>query len=262
MDKNLELKTVVREKYGEIAKTGGNCCCGPNADFTIMADEYKGIDGYVPEADMSLGCGIPTEFARIEKGMRVLDLGSGAGNDVFVARTLVGEEGHVTGLDFTGEMLEKAESNRKKLGFENVDFVKGEIEEMPLHDNQYDVVISNCVLNLVPDKKKAFSEIYRVLKPGGRFCISDIVTTGHLPEDIRNAASLYAGCISGALRNEDYIANISGSGFENIKVEKEKPIVVPVDILKKHVSAESAIEFSGKNNLILSITVTGAKPNA
>ena len=186
-----------------------SCCgsigCCDSMDYSIFSDDYTKLEGYNPDADLGLGCGLPTQYAGIVKGNHVLDLGSGAGNDCFVASTLVGEEGKVTGIDFTDAMLEKANKNLEKSGFKNIAFIKGDIENMPLQDNTNDVVISNCVLNLVPDKEKAFSEIRRVLKPGGHFCISDIVLTGDLPNKLKEAAEMYAGCVSGALQKSDYL---------------------------------------------------------
>jgi len=200
-----DLKVVVRDKYGDIARKSllqvqSSCCgtsgCCSDFEFSMIGNDYQNLEGYHPDADLGLGCGVPTQFAGIRKGDHVLDLGSGAGNDCFVARALAGEAGHVTGLDFTEEMLVKARLNASKLGFNNVEFIKGDIEEMPLPDNQFDVILSNCVLNLVPDKKKAFSEIYRVLKAGGHFCVSDVVVKGDLPEKIRHDAVMYVGCVS------------------------------------------------------------------
>ena len=209
-----DLKFIVQEKYGEIASQskiqnqssccGGTACCD-DMDYTIFSDDYTKLEGYNPDADLGLGCGTPTEYAGIKKGDHVLDLGSGAGNDCFVARTIVGEAGHVTGIDFTEAMLEKANINLTKTGFKNIEFKKGDIEAMPLPDNTFDVVISNCVLNLVPDKQKAFDEIYRVLKPGAHFCISDVVINGVLPQGLQEAAEMYAGCVSGAIPKNDYL---------------------------------------------------------
>jgi SAM-dependent methyltransferase len=176
----LNLKDLVQRKYSEIAnqsKTANqsSCCgfgpCCGEMDYTIFSDDYFGSEGYNPDADLGLGCGIPTDFAGLKAGDHVLDLGSGAGNDCFVARAMVGEFGYVNGLDFTEAMLEKARENNLKLGYGNVEFVKGDIEEMPFAAYRFDVVLSNCVLNLVPDKEKAFAEIFRVLKPGGHFCV-------------------------------------------------------------------------------------------
>lgn len=257
-----ELKLIVKEKYGQLAgmrETGaaGSCCsttgcCLPEG-ITTFNESYAHLEGYNPDADLSLGCGIPVDFAGIQSGDHVLDLGSGAGNDCFVARAITGENGHVTGLDFTDEMLLRAEENRKKLGYSNVDFVRGDIEDMPLPDNHYDVVLSNCVLNLVPDKVKAFSEIMRVLKPGGHFCISDVVVRGTLSEKARKDAELYVGCVAGASAIDDYVGLISRNGFTDIRIHKEKRIELPDGI----VSGMAGEAEAG----IYSITVSASKPH-
>ncbi|MDP2338899.1 MAG: arsenite methyltransferase [Bacteroidota bacterium] len=263
-----ELKRVVKEKYGEIANQSllmnqSSCCgstsCCDEIDYTIFSDDYSGQKGYNPDADLGLGCGLPTEFAGIQKGDHVLDLGSGAGNDCFVARALVGDDGRVTGLDFTNAMLEKARKNNEKLGFSNIEFVKGDIENIPLPDTTYDVVISNCVLNLVPDKEKAFAQIYRVLKPGGHFCISDVVLNGTLPEKLQKAAELYAGCVSGAIQKPDYLQIIDQAGFSDIQIRKEKKIGVPDQILSNFLSASELEDFKNSGTGIFSITVTGSR---
>ncbi|MFW6289907.1 MAG: arsenite methyltransferase, partial [Mariniphaga sp.] len=224
-----------------------------------IGDEYSNIDGYVAGADLGLGCGLPTEFAGIQPGDNVLDLGSGAGNDCFVARSLVGETGRVTGLDFSEEMLIKANNNLLKTGFSNMAFVQGDIENMPLPDAGFDVVISNCVLNLVPDKQKAFAEIFRVLKSGGHFCISDVVINGHLPDGLKEAAEMYAGCVSGALMKEDYLNLIGQQGFTNIDVRKEKAILIPDAVLASYLTEKEAETFRHSGTGIFSITVTATK---
>ena len=268
--KTEDIKSIVQEKYGEIAKQSlvlnKTSCCGSTSsccdvDYTIFSDDYSNQAGYNPDADLGLGCGLPTEFAGIRKGDHVLDLGSGAGNDCFVARALTGEEGQITGLDFTDTMLEKARANTEKLGYSNIEFVKGDIEEMPLSDNSFDVVISNCVLNLVPDKEKAFSQIFRVLKPGGHFCISDVVLIGNLPENIQKDAAMYAGCVSGAIQKDDYLQIISDFGFSEIKVCKEKQILIPDEILANYLSNEELENFKNSGTGIFSITVTATKSN-
>jgi len=243
MKTTLDLKDLVREKYSEIAlqdkSTNAASCCGAGGCCTtqdvanIMTDQYDHIDGYVAEADLGLGCGLPTEFAKIRKGDTVVDLGSGAGNDVFVARHETGDEGRVIGVDFTPAMIEKARRNAETLGYTNVEFVQGDIEDMPLADAIADVVISNCVLNLIPNKPAVLSEIYRVLKPGGHFSISDIVLIGELPNDLRQAAEMYAGCVSGAVQKDDYLTAIVDAGFKNITIQKEKVITVPDEILSR-----------------------------
>ena len=215
-----DLKLIVKEKYGEIAKQPGqqsSCCgtsgcCGDNA-ISMIGDEYSNLEGHFSDADLGLGCGIPTQFAEIKKGDHVLDLGSGAGNDCFVARAIVGETGKVTGLDFTDAMIDKANENNRKLDYKNVEFVKGDIEDMPFPDDSFDVIVSNCVLNLVPDKNKAFAQIMRVLKPGGHFCVSDVVIKGYLPDKLRKNAEMYAGCVSGAIEMTVYLEIIKKSGI-------------------------------------------------
>lgn len=263
-----DLKLIVKNKYSEIvsqskAVNETSCCgstgCCDTIDYAIFSDDYSNLDGYNPDADLGLGCGLPTEYAGIKAGDHVLDLGSGAGNDCFVARTLAGETGHVTGIDFTDAMLEKANENLKKTGFKNIDFVKGDIESMPLNDNSMDVVVSNCVLNLVPDKQKAFGEIYRVTKPGGHFCISDVVVTGMLPDKLKEAAEMYAGCVSGAILKDDYINIIKEQGFTEIEIKKEKEIDVPNVILLNYITLEELREFKRKKIGIYSITVVGTK---
>jgi len=264
-----ELKLIVQDKYAEIASKsqsanrssccGSEGCCG-EPDYSMLSEDYTALEGYNPEADLGLGCGLPTQFAGIKKGDHVLDLGSGAGNDCFVARTLVGEEGRVTGLDFTDAMLEKAALNLKKTGFRNIDYIKGDIEEIPLPDNTFDVVISNCVLNLVPDKRKAFGEIYRVLKPGGHFCISDVVLEGTLPDKIKETAEMYAGCVSGALQKQEYLAIIREAGFTGIVVHDERKTVIPEDMLARYLSAGKIREFRQGGSGIFSITLNAEKP--
>lgn len=263
-----ELKIVVQEKYSEIAKqpkvlNESSCCgatgCCSTVDYAVFAENYQKLKGYNPDADLGLGCGIPTEFAGIKEGDSVLDLGSGAGNDCFVARAIVGESGKVTGLDFTDAMLEKARNNNNKLGFANVEFVKGDIENIPLPENSYDVVVSNCVLNLVPDKNKAFQQIMRVLKPGGHFCVSDVVITGSLPEKIRKDAEMYAGCVSGASNIDEYLGIIKQTGFKNITIHKQKETPIPEDILESYLSDKELEAFKSSKTGIYSITVSAYK---
>lgn len=269
MKTSEELKSVVREKYGEIAVSApqsGCCgttssCCGDssNVEFVMIGDEYKNLNGYVADADLGLGCGIPTEYADIKKGDTVVDLGSGAGNDVFVARAIVGEEGKVIGVDMTEQMIEKANKNNSKLGFTNVEFRFGDIESMPLEDCVADVIVSNCVLNLVPDKKKAFSEIYRVLKPGAHFCVSDIVIKGELNPVLRKSAAMYAGCVSGALQQEEYLNTILQSGFKDVEIKKTRRIDLPDELLKNYLDDEGIKSYKENVKGIFSITVVGYK---
>ena len=264
MPTDQQLRDLVQEKYGEIAKESKKvnqaCCCGSGKvdlkmDYSIMADDYKDIDGYVEDADLGLSCGLPTEYAQMKPGDTVLDLGSGAGNDAFIARQVVGKEGKVIGLDMTEEMIEKSRINCEKTKFNNVEFRFGEIEDMPVVDSSVDVVISNCVLNLVPDKEKAFAEIKRVLKPGGHFSVSDIVLNGELPQKLRGAAEMYAGCVAGALRQEEYVGIVEKLGFDNIQIQKDKPIVIPDHILKDYLNDEEIKDYKKMPNLIKSITV-------
>lgn len=267
MDTNEKIKEQVKETYRAIAMqekaVNAASCCGAtgcsDSVYNIMSEDYSSLKGYHPDADLGLGCGLPTQFAQINKGDVVVDLGSGAGNDCFIARAETGESGKVIGIDFTVAMIQRARENAEKLGFENVAFMLGEIENLPLTDNIADVIVSNCVLNLVPDKHKAFKEILRVLKPGGHFSISDIVLKGDLPDKIRDAASMYAGCVAGALQKEAYIENIRSSGFENIKIQKEKKIIVPDDLLADYLSAAEISSFKESGAGIYSITVYAEK---
>ena len=271
MKTSEELKKVVREKYGEIAVSApqsGCCgttssCCGDssNLEFVMIGDEYKNLNGYVADADLGLGCGIPTEYADIKKGDTVVDLGSGAGNDVFVARAIVGEEGKVIGVDMTEQMINKANKNNSKLGYKNVEFRFGDIEAMPLEDNVADVIVSNCVLNLVPDKVKAFNEIYRVLKHGAHFCVSDIVIQGEMSEELRHSAAMYTGCVSGAIKQEEYLGIINQAGFVNIEIKKSKRIDLPNDLLKNYLDEEGIKSYKENVEGIFSITVVGTKNN-
>lgn len=268
MENKENIKEMVKEKYADIAlqsKTVNEAsCCGTGSctgvDYTVFAEDYTKLKGYNPDADLGLGCGLPTEFALIKEGDTVIDLGSGAGNDAFVARAIAGEKGKVIGIDFTDEMIKKARENTDKLGFNNVEFRFGDIEKMPVTDNKADVIISNCVLNLVPDKVKAFAEIFRTLKPGGHFSVSDIVTTGELPEVIKSVAELYAGCVAGAIRKEEYIKIIEDAGFVNLRIQKDRIINIPDEIMLKFISQE-ALDLLKENGInLVSINVYADKP--
>jgi len=266
--KSKDIKEVVKEKYGAIANQtlrmaplsccGSSGCCG-ELEFSMIGDEYQNVKGYNPDADLGLGCGIPTQFADIKVGDHLLDLGSGAGNDCFVARAIVGDTGKVTGLDFTDAMVRRAVENAEKLGLSNILFVKGDIEEMPFPDSTFDVIVSNCVLNLVPDKNKAFAEMMRVLKPSGHFCVSDVVLKGNLPEELKNDAELYTGCVSGAMEISEYLSIIEMQGFKNITVHKQKEIVIPEEIMDKYLSRTESIRYKNSDTGIYSITVSGSK---
>lgn len=263
-----QLKELVKEKYAQIAgqskDTNQASCCGATGcgtiDYTVMADDYASLQGYVADADLGLGCGLPTEFALIKEGDTVVDLGSGAGNDAFVARSIAGEKGKVIGIDFTDKMIEKAKANALKLNYSNVEFRQGDIENIPLAGNIADVVVSNCVLNLVPDKAQAFAETFRILKKGGHFSVSDIVLVGELPEGLQKSAEMYAGCVSGAIQKEDYLAIIKNAGFDHITIQKEKRITLPDEILKDYLPADQISEFKTGETGIFSITVYAGKP--
>ncbi|MEM9326962.1 MAG: arsenite methyltransferase [Bacteroidota bacterium] len=268
MNNEQELKDVVKEKYSQIAQQGKvenvASCCGAttssNKVYNIMTDDYTDTGGYVEDADLGLGCGLPTEFARIEKGDTVIDLGAGAGNDCFVARHETGVEGKVIGIDFTPAMIQKARANAEKLGYNNVEFREGDIDDMPVNNDVADVVVSNCVLNLVPNKEKVIREIFRVLKPGGHFSISDIVLIGARPEALRRDAEMYAGCVAGAIQKSDYLSAIKTAGFENITIQKEKTINIPEDILGRYLTSEEIKAFNEGVTGIFSITVYAEKP--
>jgi SAM-dependent methyltransferase len=268
MQTEEQLKEIVRQKYSEIAlqdkETNMSSCCGAGGCSTelynIMSDDYTNLQGYNADADLGLGCGLPTQFAKIKKGDVVVDLGSGAGNDCFIARHETGELGKVIGIDFTTAMIDRARSNAEARGFNNVEFRQGDIEHMPITSNVADVIVSNCVLNLVPNKDGVFKEIYRVLKPGGHFSISDVVLLGALPEGLRKDAEMYAGCVAGAIQKEVYLELIQANGFENITLQKEKPIVIPDDILINYLSAEKIALLKSGDTGIFSITVFAQKP--
>jgi arsenite methyltransferase len=268
METQEQVKELVRQKYSEIAlqdkEQNQSSCCGAGGCSTevynIMADDYTQIEGYNADADLGLGCGLPTQFAKIKKGDVVIDLGSGAGNDAFIARHETGETGKVIGIDFTPAMIERARKNAEVRGFNNVEFRQGDIEKMPVTANVADVIVSNCVLNLVPNKDGVIKEIYRVLKPGGHFSISDIVLEGELPKQIKEAAEMYAGCVAGAIQKQVYLELIEANGFKNITVQKDKPIVIPDDILSNYLSAEQIEIFKRSGTGIRSITVYAEKP--
>ncbi len=284
------LKDLVREKYAQIAREAPKpgdapavrgsspccapaakpCCCAPAAepsastyysqDIAGIKEAYEKLDGHVDEADLGLGCGLPTEHAGLAPGQIVVDLGSGAGNDVFIARSVVGETGRVIGVDMTPEMIGKARANAERRGFKNVEFRLGDIESLPVDDASADVVVSNCVLNLVPDKRLAFAEIFRVLKPGGRFCVSDIVLRGQLPAKLREVAELYVGCVAGALADDEYLRIIRETGFAAIEVKAAKRLDLPDDYILKYISAEDLAAYRASGSAVLSVTVVGTRP--
>ncbi len=268
MKTDQELKDIVKSKYSEIAlqdkETNMSSCCGAGGCSTevynIMSDDYGALDGYNPDADLGLGCGLPTQFAKIKTGDLVVDLGSGAGNDCFVARHETGETGKVIGIDFTPAMIERARENAEKRGFNNVEFRQGDIEQMPITSNAADVIVSNCVLNLVPNKNGVFKEIFRVLKPGGHFSISDVVLKGELPDGLQKDAEMYAGCVAGAIQKDTYLGMIFSNGFQNVSIQKEKAIIIPDDILVNYLSQEEIDSFKSGSTGIFSVTVYAEKP--
>lgn len=276
METAEQIKTIVRQKYAAIAEQpidgtdtlgcgcGPTSCCGPTTSGEVpidMAVGYDELKGYVADADLGLGCGLPTQFAQIKPGDVVIDLGSGAGNDCFVALAETGATGRVIGLDMTPAMIDRARKNAKTLGYTNVEFVYGDIEDMPLADNLADVVVSNCVMNLVPDKQKAFSETFRILKPGGHFSISDIVLQGELPASLQRDAELYVGCVSGAIQKEAYLQLVVDAGFTNILVQKEREIALPDDVLKNYLSEAEIADYRTTALGIYSVTVFAEKPS-
>ncbi|MFK7833172.1 MAG: arsenite methyltransferase [Winogradskyella sp.] len=270
MKTEQELKNIVKSRYSKIAEQtktdNAASCCGAtttsNKVYHIMMDDYSETEGYASDADLGLGCGLPTQFAQIKNGDTVIDLGSGAGNDCFVARHETGVEGKVIGIDFTPVMIEKARYNAEKLHYNNVEFREGDIDDMPVSDDAADVIVSNCVLNLVPNKQKVISEIYRVLKPGGHFSISDIVLVGNLPKALKEDAEMYAGCVAGAIQKTEYLQYIMDAGFSNMTIQKEKPIIIPDDILSKYMNEAIIAEFNSENVGIFSVTVYAEKPSA
>jgi arsenite methyltransferase len=270
MQTEEQLKEIVRKKYSEIAlqdkETNMSSCCGAGGCSTevynIMSEDYTTLNGYNADADLGLGCGLPTQYAQIKKGDVVVDLGSGAGNDCFIARHETGETGKVIGIDFTPAMIDKARSNAEVRGFNNVEFRQGDIESMPITANTADVIVSNCVLNLVPNKDAVIKDIYRVLKPGGHFSISDVVLVGALPEGLRKDAEMYAGCVSGAIQKEVYMELIHANGFEQVTIQKEKAIIIPDDILINYLTTDQIAAFKNGATGIFSVTVFAKKPMA
>lgn len=258
MKSDSKMKDAVKEKYAQIAKgeltvesmtTPSSCCSGGGSEGKAVLDMSSAYDekdrSAIPEgADLGLGCGTPASFADMKEGMTVLDLGSGAGIDCFVASRQVGPSGRVIGIDMTEEMIKKANENKAKVNAANVEFRMGEIESLPVEDDSVDRVISNCVINLVPSKEKAFGEIYRVLKSGGKFTVSDIVVDGEITEEERHDASLWAGCISGALSRTEYLAIIGKAGFTNVGISSEKKYDYRLS----------------KGGGLFSMTVSGTKP--
>jgi len=262
MEQNNQLKENVKEKYAAIANGTETCCIDSgccNGGYSVMAENYETVEGYEKDADLNLGCGLPTEHANIKAGNIVLDLGSGAGNDCFIARNIVGDKGFVYGLDFTDEMNTLARKNQQKLGYTNMEFIKGDIEAMPFENEKVDIIVSNCVMNLVPNKQKAYNEVYRVLKPGGHFCISDIVYTGEMPNDFLKQAELYAGCVTGASEKQTYLQTIEQAGFKEIQIKKERLIDLPDEILNQYLTENQLKDYKKNIQGLFSITVYAHK---
>ncbi|NCF63747.1 MAG: arsenite methyltransferase [Gammaproteobacteria bacterium] len=262
-----QLREMVRKKYAEVAQKPQSGCCTPCCEsdaqpedgFSMIGDAYDGASGYLADADLGLGCGVPVEHAGLQPGQTVLDLGSGAGLDAFIARQEVGDSGHVIGVDMTAEMVAKARDNAVKSHLDNVEFRLGEIEFLPILSDSIDVVISNCVLNLVPDKQRAFAEIFRVLKPGGRFCISDVVSSRELPDWVKGIAEAYAGCVSGTIPKGDYLKLIEDAGFGSVEVASERRIDIPAELIGKSLTRQQREEARDSDLHVVSITVTATK---
>jgi arsenite methyltransferase len=274
--KKEEIKKAVREGYAKIAKQGSPCCAPANSccGGADLAQKITKNIGYseeeiktVPEgANLGLGCGNPLAFASLKEGEVVLDLGSGGGLDSFLAANIVGKKGRVIGVDMTPEMIERARENAREGGYRNVEFRLGEIENLPVADNHVDVVISNCVINLVPDKRRAFREVFRVLKPGGRLMISDLVLLKELPDVIKNSVAAYVGCIAGAIMRDEYLEAIKEVGFQEVRIVDETSF--PIDCLANDPTAVAVIKDSKippqkveeATRSVISIKVYGVKP--
>ena len=236
MKNPTDIKDIIKKGYGQIAKTSAQCGCGScGCSSNMTVQKQSGEMGYsedemneVPDdSNLGLGCGNPTAIASLKEGDIVLDLGSGAGFDVFLAAKKIGSTGKAIGVDMTDEMLKKARVNAERGGYTNVEFKKGDIENLPIDNNSIDVVISNCVINLAPDKAKVFKETYRVLKTGGRLMVSDVVLVKPLPEDLKNDKDLLVGCVSGAILKDEYLNLLKEAGFSNITIHKEIPAFLP-----------------------------------
>jgi len=262
------IKSEIKKSYGEIAKgniqiaccSTNTACCTTDEFSNSMSEDYSNVEGYEKSTDLALGCGLPTEIANINEGDTVIDLGSGAGNDAFIARRIVGETGKVIGVDMTPEMVILALQNTQKLGYKNVEFQLGDIENMKeVSSNIADVVISNCVMNLLPDKEKAFNEVNRVLKFGGHFSISDIVFQGAIPQGVLEASEMYAGCVAGASEKGQYLGIIKKAGFKNIQIKKERLIELPDELLLKYINQQELDNYKKSGSGIYSVTIYADK---
>jgi arsenite methyltransferase len=275
--KEEKIKKIVRKRYAKVAKTDGSCCASNISCCSAPTDaQISKMIGYsqdemnaVPEgANLGLGCGNPTALASLKQGERVLDLGSGAGFDCFLAAKKVGEQGRVIGVDMTPEMLDKARANARKGKYTNVEFRLGEIENLPVADNSVDVIISNCVINLAPNKRRVFEEAFRVLTPNGRLMVSDIALLKELPKAVRQSIEAYVGCIAGAEIKKKYIELIKKAGFKEVKILQEKNYPLDYIISEPETRAKETINRSGMiaeetkeaANSIVSISVLALKP--
>jgi len=274
--KETEIRKAVREGYAQVAKQSGSCCASKTAccGGVSVAETISRSIGYseeelgsVPEgANLGLGCGNPVALASLKKGDTVLDLGAGAGFDCFLAADRVGKKGKVIGVDMTPEMVEKARENARKGGYKNVEFRLGEIENLPVADNSVDVVISNCVINLSPNKKRVFEEAFRALKPGGRLMVSDIVLLKELPDFIKNSVQAYVGCLSGAIMKDAYLKTIKSVGFREVKILEKS--VFPIESMANDPTAHAIAKNAGTSldkvkdaiDSVLSVKVSGVKP--
>lgn len=263
---NQHNKEQIRERYNKLAlspKISKGCGCKPmdpsEKQFTITSEGYESTKGYVDEADLGIGCGLPVQYAGIKKGDTVIDLGSGAGNDCFIAREEAGTEGRIIGIDFAQNMISRAKANARRRGFTNVNFVEGDIEQVPLQDETADVIISNCVLNLIPNKRKVFNEIYRLLRPNGHFCVSDIVVNGIFPKTFIDEASLYAGCIATAIQEDEYLGYIKEANFKGVRIVRRKRANIPQEVINTHLNKEQIEKLCNGEIGIYSITVIGEK---
>ncbi len=266
-----EVKKAIREGYARVVSQSGPCCCGGGAGKALSLSQQIGYSGDeledVPEgANLGLGCGNPVALAGLKKGEVVLDLGSGAGLDCFLAARKVGAKGRVIGVDMTPEMIDRGRNNARKGNYKNVEFRLGEIENLPVADSAVDIIISNCVINLAPDKKRVFAEAFRVLKPGGRLMVSDIVLLQELPAVIKDSVEAYIGCVAGAMMKEQYLKTIKNAGFRQVKVVEE--VSFPIELMAEDAAAQAILEnlkmpMEAVKSIIQSVTslrVQGVKP--
>ena len=254
-----EIQNTIQTKYSEIATLAQPLPNTKSALAPTLRETYSQMEGYLAEADLNLGCGLPVQYANIQPGDQVLDLGCGAGVDCFIAAKLVGDEGYVTGIDFTPAMVERAEAIRAKNQIDNVEFLEADLVEVPLHAQEMDVVVSNCAINMVPDKAKAFKEIHRLLRPGGQFCISDVVLTGDMPYKIKQAGEDCYGYVAGAIDREQYLRLIKKSGFVTIEIHDEQELEIAEASLQKFADQTAIEQYHQRETGIRTITIRGYK---